>query len=136
MDSPKSNTRHLHYTFRMKRFALCLLFLLIVLPAFARKADTGFLDRTVTSDGSTYRYQVFVPNNWTKKQKWPVILFLHGSGERGDTGLPQTDVGIGHAIRFSEKEIPFIIVMARRLAARPRTAYRIRAAWPLRSFCC
>jgi len=95
----------------MKRFALCLLFLLIALPAFARKVDTGFLDRTVTSDGTTYRYQVFLPNNWTKKQKWPVILFLHGSGERGDTGLPQTDVGIGHAIRFSEKEIPFVVVM-------------------------
>ena len=95
----------------MKRFALCLLFLVAALPAFARKADTGFLDRTVSSDGTTYRYQVFVPNNWTKKQKWPVILFLHGSGERGDTGLPQTDVGIGHAIRFSEKETPFVVVM-------------------------
>jgi NAD(P)-dependent dehydrogenase (short-subunit alcohol dehydrogenase family) len=37
--------KHLHYTFRMKRFALCLLFLVAALPAFARKADTGFLDR-------------------------------------------------------------------------------------------
>ena len=95
----------------MIRYVLAVVLLLSALPASARKIDTGFLDRTVTSDGTIYRYQVFVPNNWTKKQKWPVIVFLHGSGERGDTGLPQTDVGLGHAIRVSEKEVPFVVVM-------------------------
>jgi predicted peptidase len=86
------------------------------LPATARTPDTGFLDRTVAISGTTYRYQVFVPNNWTKKQKWPVILFLHGYGERGETGLPQTDEGIGHAIRLSKDPVPFIVVMPQCLA--------------------
>ncbi len=113
----------------MKRFALCLLFLVAALPAFARKADTGFLDRTVTSDGTTYRYQVFVPNNWTKKQKWPVILFLHGSGERGDTGLPQTDVGIGarhslqrerNPLRRRHAAVPYGKDVDRQQTSRPR----------------
>jgi predicted peptidase len=40
------------------------------------------------------RYQVFVPRDWNKNQKWPVILFLHGAGERGDDGLIQTEVSI------------------------------------------
>ena len=80
-------------------------------PAFARKAETGFLDRTVTVQGVSYRYQVYVPQSWNKNQKWPVILFLHGYGERGDNGLRQTDVGIGHAIRISPNPLAFIVVM-------------------------
>lgn len=100
----------------MIRYALVVLLILSALPAAARKADTGFLDRTVTVAGATYRYQVFVPNNWTKKQKWPVVLFLHGYGERGETGLPQTDVGIGRAIRMSDKPVPFVVVMPQCLA--------------------
>jgi predicted peptidase len=95
----------------MIRHLFAAILLLVTLPAAARKADTGFLDRTVTVAGTSYRYQVFVPNNWTKKEKWPVVLFLHGSGERGDTGLLQTDVGLPHAIRTSRKPVPFVVVI-------------------------
>ena len=100
----------------MNRRAIVFIFLLSAVSAFARKQETGFLDRTVTVAGATYCYQVFLPNNWTKKQKWPVILFLHGYGERGETGLLQTDVGLGRAIRVSQKPIPFIVVMPQCLA--------------------
>jgi predicted peptidase len=82
-----------------------------ILPAFARRPDSGFLDRTVTVAGKTYRYQVFVPADFNKKQKWPVILALHGSGERGDDGVIQTDVGIGHAIRWHAAAFRFVVVM-------------------------
>jgi len=92
---------------------LSLFFLsqLIVVSAYAKKHETGFLDRTVTLQGKTYRYQVYLPENWTSHQKWPVILFLHGAGERGDDGLLQTDVGIGSAIREDRDRIPAIVVM-------------------------
>jgi predicted peptidase len=99
----------------LRKLALAVAILAAVLagavPAAARKAETGFLDRTVTVQGITYRYQVYVPQTWTKQQKWPVILFLHGYGERGDNGLRQTDVGLAHAIRVSPKPLPFVIVM-------------------------
>jgi predicted peptidase len=75
------------------------------------KHDTGFLDRTVTIDGTTYRYQVFIPENWTPHQKWPVILSLHGSGERGEDGMDETDVGIGTAIRSDRGHFEAIVVM-------------------------
>lgn len=84
---------------------------LMVAPAKAKKAETGFLDRTVSVAGREYKYQVFVPDNWTKKKKWPVILFLHGAGERGDDGLIQTEVGIGTAIRRDRSRVPAIVVM-------------------------
>lgn len=80
-------------------------------PVLARNMQTGFLDRTVTVDAVTYRYQVFVPSNFDPHKKWPVILFLHGAGERGDNGLVQADVGLGHAIRKYAGEFPFVVVM-------------------------
>jgi predicted peptidase len=85
--------------------------LLTVAPARAKKIETGFLDRTVIVAGTEYKYQVFVPDNWTSKKKWPVILFLHGAGERGDDGLIQTEVGIGTAIRRDRSRVPAIVVM-------------------------
>ena len=84
---------------------------LLAAPAKARKTETGFLDRTINVAGTEYKYQVFVPENWTKKQKWPVILFLHGAGERGDDGLIQTEVGIGTAVRRYRDRFPAVIVM-------------------------
>lgn len=81
------------------------------MPAFAKKHETGFLDRTVSVGSAEYKYQVFVPANWDKHKKWPVLLFLHGAGERGDDGILQTDVGIGHAIREHAARFPLIIVI-------------------------
>jgi len=73
--------------------------------------ETGFLNRAVTVDGATYRYVVFVPLDWTSNKKWPVVLFLHGAGERGDDGLVQSEVGLGSAIRKHADRFPAIVVM-------------------------
>lgn len=83
----------------------------MTIPAYAKKHDTGFLDREVTVKGVTYKYQVFIPEDWTPHQKWPVILFLHGAGERGDDGIQETDVGIGTALRTNRNDIKAIVVM-------------------------
>ena len=103
---------------RVSRKSLMYLFLLTTMaismavpPATARKVETGFLDRAVTVAGTEYKYQVFVPQDWTKKKKWPVVLFLHGAGERGDDGLIQTEVGIGTAVRRNRSRFPAVVVM-------------------------
>jgi len=101
---------------RVSRKSLVYLLLLTAMalavpPAKAKKIETGFLDRTVTVAGTEYKYQVFVPDNWTKKKKWPVVLFLHGAGERGDDGLIETEVGVGTAIRRDRSRFPAIVVM-------------------------
>lgn len=83
--------------------------LFLIAPwAFAR--DTGFLNRSVTVAGVTYRYQVYVPVEWTNKQKWPVILSLHGIGERGDDGIFSTELGLSRAIRRKAGAFPFVAV--------------------------
>jgi predicted peptidase len=99
-------------SFRLWMFLFLLLAAFAwVSPAWARRPETGFLNRTAVVDNVTYKYQVFVPENWNKKTKWPVILFLHGYGEEGDDGLLQTDVGLASAIRKHVERFPFVIVM-------------------------
>jgi predicted peptidase len=93
---------------RSSTFALLLI--LCAASATAR-VQTGFLDRTVSVSGKTYRYQVYVPADFRSKKSWPVILFLHGAGERGSDGLLQTDVGLPHAIRQNADRFPFVVVI-------------------------
>jgi predicted peptidase len=81
----------------------------------ARKAeapvDAGtFVSRTVTVGGVGYPYQVFVPRSSSRARR-PVILFLHGSGERGTDGVRQTTVGLGPAVRARAADFPAIVVM-------------------------
>ena len=82
-------------------------------PAFAARhaQDTGFLDRSISVNGVPHRYVVYLPENWSKDEKWPVILFLHGSGERGEEGLDETQVGLPAAIRVHPERWPFVVVM-------------------------
>jgi len=97
-------------SFRCIMARILTLLPLLSVMAFARTPETGFLNRTLISGNTTYRYQVFVPADWNPRSKWPVILFLHGSGERGDDGLLQTDVGLPHAIRNHAQTLPAIVV--------------------------
>ena len=71
---------------------------------------TGFVDRIVQVDGTSHRYQVYVPYEYAADRDWPVILFLHGAGERGEDGVFQTEVGIGRALRSHRERFPAIIV--------------------------
>ena len=96
-------------------WALVLFLLCVARGPAARAArhsqDTGFLDRVVTVNGVPHRYVVYLPENWSKSQKWPVILFLHGSGERGMEGLDETQIGLPAALRVHPERWPFVVVM-------------------------
>jgi len=75
--------------------------------------DTGFLNRTVESHGLAYKFQVYLPEEWRRDdgKLWPIILFLHGRGERGSEGMWQTQIGLPEAVRNHPDRWPFVIVM-------------------------
>lgn len=85
--------------------------LLLTLPTCARQDGEVFQSRTLTIEGKTFQYRVFVPKAWSRKKPWPVILFLHGAGERGDDNLAQTRVGLGPAILGQQDTFRSIVVM-------------------------
>lgn len=71
---------------------------------------TGFLNRTIEVEGVSHRYQVYVPADYSPVRRWPVVLFLHGSGERGTDGILQTSIGLGDGIRRHAGRWPAIVV--------------------------
>lgn len=71
---------------------------------------TGFLFETVTVGGVERRYAVYVPREYTPETKWPVLVFLNGSGECGTDGQKQLAVGLGPAVMFNASSWPFIMV--------------------------
>jgi acetyl esterase/lipase len=75
--------------------------------------ETGFLNRTIEMHGATYRFQVYLPEAFRRddRKQWPVILFLHGRGERGSEGMWQTQIGLPQAVRDHPERWPFVIVM-------------------------
>lgn len=84
---------------------------LALAAALPSRAPTGFLDRTVTVHALTMKYQVYVPPGYDAHRKLPVILFMHGSGERGSDGLKQTQVGMPSQIRWHRDWFDAIVVM-------------------------
>ncbi|MBS0196341.1 MAG: prolyl oligopeptidase family serine peptidase [Planctomycetes bacterium] len=71
---------------------------------------TGFIDFVVKVGDDTLPYVVYVPKDYDPATKWPVIMFLHGSGECGTDGLKQVGQGIGNAILHSRDRWPCIVV--------------------------
>jgi poly(3-hydroxybutyrate) depolymerase len=82
-------------------------------PAPEPQQDTGFLNRKIELHGVTYKFQVYLPEDWRRDDKklWPIILFLHGRGERGSEGMWQTQIGLPEAVRNHPDRWPFVIVM-------------------------
>ena len=78
----------------------------------AEPAARGFQNRIFTdADGKAHKYVLFVPVKSEPGAKPPVILFLHGAGERGDNGLDQLMVGLGPAIWKRKPNFPFVVVI-------------------------
>jgi predicted peptidase len=94
--------------------------LVLLLCATSAHAQSRFFNRTVTSNGVTYRYVVSVPSDWSAGRNWPIILFLHGSNERGDDGVAQSKVGLARAVREHPERFPAIVVMPQ---CRPEDAW-------------
>ena len=91
--------------------AICMGVLALPLGGATHRQETGFLNRSIESDGVLRRYMVYVPENWNRNQLWPVILFLHGSGERGQDGMDEIQIGLPQAIRLHPDRWPFVVVM-------------------------
>ncbi|MBB3225979.1 putative peptidase [Luteibacter sp. Sphag1AF] len=66
----------------------------MTLTTAAQAAPAHFVARQFTVNGKPFRYQVFVPADLKKGELLPVVLFLHGSGERGDDNQAQLSQGL------------------------------------------
>ncbi len=75
----------------MKRLisAICVLFFLLPLSA----QETYQKETFISSRGDTLQYRLLQPENMKKSEKYPLVLFLHGAGERGNDNERQLTHG-------------------------------------------
>jgi predicted peptidase len=98
----------------MRNTTMGLLMAILTLTACATTPpaarESGFLAREVRIGGVVRRYQVFVPTPDAGGTHPGMILFLHGSGERGDDGVKPTTSGLGPYVRAHADTFPAIVV--------------------------
>ncbi len=78
----------------------------------AAEPSRGFLHRVhKDTDGKEFKYVLFVPHGYKGDKPSPLILFLHGAGERKGGEKQPVEVGIGPAIRKREKTFPCLVII-------------------------
>lgn len=65
-----------------------------------------------TSDGYELKYRIYVPDDYSPDKKYPLVLFFHGAGEKGNDNATQLKTGITTIFSFSNSEIYQSIVIA------------------------
>jgi predicted peptidase len=78
-------------------------------PSLAPGQHSQSFEKTITKNLSC-EYLLFLPDGYSgKKQGWPLMLFLHGAGERG-SDLNKVKVHGPPKIVENQKDFPFIVV--------------------------
>src|SRR6476661_7452849 len=100
--------------------------LLVLVPALIatnRRSTAGnphhLVLGQVHSARLTLPYASWLPPDYTSRRRWPVILFLHGFGERGEDGLSQTR-GFGQFLHRNPERFPCLVVMPQLPRSRTR----------------
>ena len=94
----------------MCKLTLTTLFIVLLLGCSDHGNSRDFLERSVTVDGKNYAYRIFLPKHRDPNSKVPVMLYLHGSGARGDDNISQID-GFRWAIDPVKEKVDFIAVL-------------------------
>src|SRR6266513_1543844 len=75
-----------------------------------RNFRDDFITREIAFKGAGRAYRIFIPRNRDPNRKLPVMLFLHGSGSRGDDNEAPIDL-FNSAIEPVKEKIDFIVVI-------------------------
>ncbi len=67
--------------------------------------------RTVRVDDGDFQYQIYVPAQMKSRENLPLIVFLHGIGQRGSGGFLPTEGSAGAIARHYLAQIPAIILI-------------------------
>ncbi len=59
----------------------------IIYRSISGSPEVRFQYRSFTSSGASLPYRLFVPENYSRQQKYPLILTLHGVGESGNDNV-------------------------------------------------
>lgn len=96
----------------MRNVALNLItgFIILIIP-FSVEAQTreDYKKERFIQNSDTLNYRILFPKDFSEDQKYPVILFLHGAGERGSDNEAQLTHG-GKLFLEQQKAFPAIVI--------------------------
>jgi predicted peptidase len=77
----------------MKKLILLSVMICLTTSIFAQDYSLFQKKEFVGKDGKTLKYRVLYPKNYDKTKTYPLFVFLHGVGERGDNNESQLTHG-------------------------------------------
>ncbi|MBL7763721.1 MAG: prolyl oligopeptidase family serine peptidase [Chitinophagaceae bacterium] len=72
---------------------IILVIMFFTLSVSAQDTSLYLRKEYVNAEGKVLPYRILYPENYDKSKKYPVILFLHGAGERGNDNTKQLTHG-------------------------------------------
>lgn len=113
----------------MRRLNIFFLVIVILLPSgvLAQKITEKFKDREfVDKQGDTLNYRIHIPDRADSTGSYPLVLFLHGAGERGNDNKAQLTWGVWRFVEDSvQQDHPSIVVVPQA----PKGKYWGRIDW-------
>lgn len=96
----------------MRLHFLAASLVLLLLTNAQRIHANDFLERRfVNAPGESMRYLLFIPNEYDNQKKYPLVLWLHGGGARGDS--------LKLILSWGDKHGPLFIARAENQSAYP-----------------
>ena len=106
----------------MKEFFASLLFIALLTLPLSGVLFSAEKDKTVTADKPgvqtphemqrkvdvSLKYLLYLPKDYDTKESWPLMLFLHGAGERGDD-LDRVKLHGPPKLIAKGKDFPFVV---------------------------
>lgn len=89
----------------MKSKLLIVFLFLSITLGYAQFESASFM-----VNGYTLRYKVMFPENYDEAKKYPLVVFLHGAGERGDDNEKQLIHGKDFLINNFQSKYPAIVI--------------------------
>ena len=108
-------------SFLLKAGVLLLLAALLTVVCAAESVHDETTEKILTlfetctyeaEDGYTMGYRLYVPADYDAAEMYPLVLFLHGAGERGDNNTAQLTVGLPRMFDDADSPIYEAIVIA------------------------
>lgn len=95
----------------MNRIILFFCFSSFIQGVFAQ-SDSLFEARIYTSEGDSLPYRILYPEFYEPHESYPLVLFLHGGGERGKDNNKQLLHGVSiFSQEHNRREFPCIVVV-------------------------
>mgnify|MGYP003650023264 FL=1 len=67
------------------KLKIVLLILFVSITTLVNAQTEAFTKKSYIKDNDTLNYRLLLPKDFSEDKQYPVVLFLHGAGERGKT---------------------------------------------------